>query len=425
MIPRGFRVTRPHCGWLVQLCILLGVMAGGCYQAPTVPLTAEKAAAPPASSTFADQPVTAVPSPVEKVASPSPATTRAAPAAARQDLAFVRDGDIWLATADGRSALRLTRSGADRQPAWSPDGRRLVFVRGLGEAAELYTIQSDGQGLRRLTSDRVEQRDPTWAPRGELIAFVQRRDADGDRVADAAGVPEIWVSAADGQQARKLVDGFDPAWSPDAQQVAFATGRNGGDAPIGAPHDNELRLIGTAGSGERLLLSPPNVKAAIVKHADFPLRVDGQRLRAPSWRSDGRLLSASGDGRAGALLTVDERGGDTRVWKLTYQGKVGRSVFAPRGTLLAAETVLATSVAHVLLVDTATGREFDIGSEQRDYSAAEPTWSPNGGQLAVVVWPGVASAPGPRELVVFGDDGAVRTRVAAGNLSQPAWNPAR
>ena len=92
---------------------------------------------------------------------------------------------------------------------------------------------------------------------------------------------------------------------------------------------------------------------------------------------------------------------------------------------MAAESIPATSVAHVLIVDTATGRELDLGSEQRDYSAAEPAWAPDGSHLAVVVWPGTNSAPGPRELVVFGADGLIRSRVAAGNLSQPAWNPAR
>src|SRR5688500_9400940 len=107
MIPRGFRATPAARNWPGRLCLLLGFLAVSCSQPPVVPQAGARSA-PPAAPSPAGQPaVTAGSSAAEPSASPSPAATSVEPGPARQELAFVRDGDIWLATADGSSALRL------------------------------------------------------------------------------------------------------------------------------------------------------------------------------------------------------------------------------------------------------------------------------------------------------------------------------
>jgi len=59
---------------------------------------------------------------------------------------------------------------ADREPAWSPDGRRLVFVGLVGGVTDLYTVRPDGTELRRLTADTPVEGRPVWSTRGQ-IAF--------------------------------------------------------------------------------------------------------------------------------------------------------------------------------------------------------------------------------------------------------------
>ena len=80
-----------------------------------------------------------------------------------------RDGDLWV------GSERITAGGAvDSSPDWSPDRRRVVFVRQEASArgSSLYVVRRDGGGLERLTrGDRVAAM-PAWSPDGRRIAYA-------------------------------------------------------------------------------------------------------------------------------------------------------------------------------------------------------------------------------------------------------------
>jgi TolB protein len=67
---------------------------------------------------------------------------------------------------DGSNSTRLTNNpAADWQPAWSPDGRLIVFTSGsLSEGFDLFVINADGTDLRRLTNTPGWQFEPAWQP---------------------------------------------------------------------------------------------------------------------------------------------------------------------------------------------------------------------------------------------------------------------
>lgn len=74
---------------------------------------------------------------------------------------------IWLKHPDGSGARNLTAGvfGSDDDPAWSPDGRQLVFAWGDYSRSNLYIINRDGTGLRELTSTAdVSATYPAWRP---------------------------------------------------------------------------------------------------------------------------------------------------------------------------------------------------------------------------------------------------------------------
>ena len=71
---------------------------------------------------------------------------------------------IAVMTAGGRN-VRTLSEGWD--PEWSPDGRKIAFVRGEGTATEIYVMNADGTHVTRLTHNRVADSFPAWQPVAE------------------------------------------------------------------------------------------------------------------------------------------------------------------------------------------------------------------------------------------------------------------
>lgn len=117
-----------------------------------------------------------------------------------------RDGDLWV------GARQITASRADdSEPDWSPDRRRIAFVRQEPGArgSSLYVVRRDGGDLRRLTgADRVVAM-PAWSPDGKRIAFAASPLAGGSF--------DIWVVDAGGGGPRRLTtsagEEISPTWS--------------------------------------------------------------------------------------------------------------------------------------------------------------------------------------------------------------------
>ncbi len=85
--------------------------------------------------------------------------------------------DIWVMNADGTRQRQLTPNGVDGfAPAWSPDGRRIAFIR-VDSAfnTEVYVMNANGKGEQNLTSDPALDFFPDWSPDGRRIAFSSNR----------------------------------------------------------------------------------------------------------------------------------------------------------------------------------------------------------------------------------------------------------
>lgn len=134
-----------------------------------------------------------------------------------RSVAFNDGRGIIVAKADGSGARRLT-SGDDSLPSWSPDGASLAFSRYVsGDAGsrgfDLFLVDADGTGLRRLTRDRQYTVVPAaWSPDGRRIAYELESD--------------IWIMRSNGAAQTNLTQTpyanvGEPSWSPDGTTVLF------------------------------------------------------------------------------------------------------------------------------------------------------------------------------------------------------------
>ena len=153
-------------------------------------------------------------------------------------------------------------------PAWSPDGTQLAFTSNRDGQPELYVINADGSGLRRLTNHPGIDTSPTWSPQGHQLAFVS----------DRTGSPQLYVVGADGTGLRRLT--FEshcdrPTWSPapyneiayssqtgpghdikvldlatnEVRQLTFGLGTN--ESPSYSPNGRHVAFSSTRGSGKK------------------------------------------------------------------------------------------------------------------------------------------------------------------------------
>jgi Tol biopolymer transport system component len=139
------------------------------------------------------------------------------------------DLDILTMRANGAHERNLTNSPGvpDFEPNWSPDGRRIAFASERDGDGEIYTMRPNGSGVRQLTFNDVQfEGQPSWSPDGRKIAFTSERDA----VPETPFQTEIYAMRADGSHQTRLTfddlsDRF-PAWSPDGRQITFSSNRD-------------------------------------------------------------------------------------------------------------------------------------------------------------------------------------------------------
>jgi dipeptidyl aminopeptidase/acylaminoacyl peptidase len=91
--------------------------------------------------------------------------------------------------------------GDDSMPDFSPDGRRIVFASNRDQQSEIYVMNPDGNGQKRLTRRSGDDWAPDYSPDGGKIAFTQLPGT-------------IWTMNADGSGLRKLTRGTDADWRP-------------------------------------------------------------------------------------------------------------------------------------------------------------------------------------------------------------------
>ncbi len=134
-----------------------------------------------------------------------------------------RDGDLEIFTMrpDGTGVKQLTKNKVeDFSAAFSPDGRKIVFVRDIllsdgSEDREIFIMNADGTGERRLTFSSGDDDDPTFAPDGKIVFGSERDEITG----------EIYVMNADGTGVKRLTfnsrTDFSPIFSPSGKKIAF------------------------------------------------------------------------------------------------------------------------------------------------------------------------------------------------------------
>lgn len=264
---------------------------------------------------------------------------------------------IYAALVGGEKPLRLTKAPNDCCPAWSPDRRQVAFLRRFEDQAELYVVPALGGTERRLyTLPRPAFPGLTWSPDGKFLAFPEGHPSSAQ-----SRITLLSLSDATRRQLTFPPEGSrdeEPAFSPDASQLAFVRGTIAGVV-------NDVFVVPTSGGEAKRLTfdNCPNFGVA--------------------WTSDGRNIVFS-----------SRRGGEASLWRVSASGGTPQPVAGPgspaehpslalKGDLLAYEQMIGKEdILRIDLTDRERSRTPPVVVVSEKGSKLRPRFSPDGSRIA-------------------------------------------
>ncbi|MGW8267537.1 MAG: S41 family peptidase, partial [Longimicrobiales bacterium] len=390
---------------------------------------------------------------VQALSAQEPTDTRmlSQPAVSRSHIAFVYDGDLWLANRDGTDARRVTtHPGSEGNPRFSPDGRMLAFTGEYDGNADVFVVPVAGGAPTRLTWHPSADVVQDWTPDGGRVLFLSQRDVFTNRFA------QLFLVSTDGTQPERLPipSAYKATFSADGRRIAYTplseahpqwkNYRGGRTSRIWLYHRDDHQVVQIPQPEGRSNDTDPMWFGGTVyftsdRGGEFNLysfqEASGEVTQLTTYDDFPVLNATAGDGviiyeQAGYLHTFDpENGQDSRLrvaaaadlmevrprwaegsqflrnYDLSPSG--ARAVFEFRGDIV---TVPEKKGDH---------RYVTASSGAHDRS---PVWSPDGTRIA---W--FSDASGEYQLMVGSQDGKGEPRaydvMGAGFYEDPKWSP--
>ena len=284
-------------------------------------------------------------------------------------LLFVSDADIWLL--ERGQLRRLTPDRISRQPAWSRDGHKIAHVKLATSGSDLWIMDADGGNSEELTDNEFQPDPkqhfalrPIWWPDGTRLLYLSEERSqdtqlwqltvanrrrlpffaslgdgrggldspklspDNQRIVAASfqpgrgpqNRPQIWTYALPNGAPRQLTEhadgSYDPDWSPDGRQIAYAV-------RSGARHD--VWVMGADGTAQRQVTT-------------------AGACRAPCWSPDGQWLGY-----------VSAQTGTFELWALPAPAEPAAAAGGAANATPAPAASGFRQVTHNGLLDAASG----------------------------------------------------------------------
>jgi len=228
--------------------------------------------------------------------------------------------------------LRLTDyPGKEMFPSLSPDGSFFVYAKAVEGHSDIFLQHPGGKPLNLTADSPADETQPAFSPDGQQIAFRSERDGGG-----------IFLMGATGESVRRLTDfGFNPAWSPSGREIAVAT--EGAFDPASRYSRSQIFRVDLATGARRSLGVADGLQPSWSPHgwrlafwglaqgaqraiwtlpaeggAPVTVVADAYYNWSPVWSPDGRFL-----------YFASNRGGSMNLWRVPIAERSGEVLGNP------------------------------------------------------------------------------------------------
>jgi TolB protein len=294
----------------------------------------------------------------------------------------------------GDASFRMAvHAAADEVVRWATGepgsaASRIAFVlQGRGGSKEIYTVDSDGENVQRLTNDGSLALSPTWSPDGQRMAFTSFR----------TGIPILWERDLRTGRDRVISDrdgvNITPAYSPDGRRIAFATSVAGNTEV--ATYDRE-------------------------RNCCLEQQTRGRRSDSlsPSFSPDGRQITFVSNRLGEPHIYVMSLGGEARVISDYAYGARGYNTspeWSPRGAFVVYSSRV-NGIPQLMLADLDRGTRRLLTNDGQN---EDPSWAANGRHVVFAS----RDREGGGLFVLDTVSGRVRPLLRGAGYGLPAWSP--
>lgn len=261
------------------------------------------------------------------------------------------------------------------------DGAQIAFFSRRTGSAEIYTIDSSGNNLRKLTTTQGHSTSPDWSADGEWLAYLfvgESPDQDGLYIVSASGEQGPKVSASASAAST-------PSWLPDGDGLVFGCGSDICIADVNTPAEAPRVLLSDALESDAsgaVAVSPDGERLAFAREGDLyvadiggtteqRLTFDGQLNFKPRWSPDGeRILFTSARTGSGEIYVMRTDGSD--VTQLTFEGGV-LGDWSPDGSMVVYQCPGPFSFDICVMNDDGSEKRFLTEDTSDDFN---PNWAP-------------------------------------------------
>jgi Tol biopolymer transport system component len=338
--------------------------------------------------------------------------------------------------------------GSERDPAWSPDGKKIAFAwdNGTDKLSRIYTMSVEGGGAAPLTNGLLPEFQPVWSADGQSVAFIRQIKASEYQVVlfnvRTRSEKVVWS-----QSFENIIPGQTPTldWSSDGrwlvtneqqdtyparlvlisvldghvERITDPPNASTGDLEARFSPDGKQIAFRRGGMGDLWVLPVNGEQPSEAR----PLTRDNPGVRGLCWSADGKFIFFGGR-RVSNLFSI---------WRIPAGENGGPPVQVSPAGLEAVSPALAPDGHHLAfvrpVVDVNIWRyDAEAPSHPSIFSVStrmeyQPAYSRDGKQVAFI-----SDRSGPAEVWVAGTDGSPARKITALNGTglpmMPSWSPA-